>query len=88
MPGCRLLCRFFKTYFLDVCLDLTADPVPNVRLHLAALLPALKQSIRQAGSAIHVTLLLSNAASECYMLRSYRLFLATDRCFVCSAQLY
>jgi len=44
-------CRFFKTYFLDACLELTTDPVPNVRLHLAALLPALKQSIRQAPSS-------------------------------------
>ena len=41
-----LLHRFFKSYFLDACLELTADPVANVRLHLAALLPALKQSIR------------------------------------------
>lgn len=42
------LCRFFKTYFLDACLELTSDPVANVRLHLASLLPALKQSIRSA----------------------------------------
>jgi len=47
----ELICRFFKTYFLDPCLELTTDPVPNVRLHLAALLPALKQSIRQAASS-------------------------------------
>lgn len=40
--------RFFKTYFLDACLELTSDPVANVRLHLASLLPALKQSIRSA----------------------------------------
>ncbi|KAL3156729.1 hypothetical protein ABBQ38_001004 [Trebouxia sp. C0009 RCD-2024] len=42
----RFSTKFFKSYFLDACLELTADPVPNVRLHLAALLPALKQSIR------------------------------------------
>ncbi|DBA65676.1 TPA: hypothetical protein ACH3X2_002731 [Trebouxia sp. C0005] len=42
----RFSTKFFKTYFLDTCLELTADPVPNVRLHLTALLPALKQSIR------------------------------------------
>ena len=40
------MCRFFKTYFLDACLELTSDSVANVRLHLASLLPALKQSIR------------------------------------------
>ena len=44
--------RFFKSYFLDACLELTADPVPNVRLHLAALLPALKQSIRSPPTSI------------------------------------
>ena len=35
-----------KDYLLDVTLELLSDPVPNVRLCAAALLPALKQSIR------------------------------------------
>jgi serine/threonine-protein phosphatase 4 regulatory subunit 4 len=42
----RFSSRFFKEYLLDVTVELLADPVPNVRLVAATLLPALKQSIR------------------------------------------
>jgi len=35
-----------QEYLLHVTLELLSDPVPNVRLAAATLLPAMKQSIR------------------------------------------
>jgi serine/threonine-protein phosphatase 4 regulatory subunit 4 len=37
---------FFKEHFFESVLDLTTDPVPNVRLRLCPLLPKLKAIIR------------------------------------------
>lgn len=36
---------FAQAYFLDCCLDMFYDGVPNVRLHALNLLPRLKQTI-------------------------------------------
>ena len=82
MPGGatseRDVCRFFKVYLLDTCLELTSDPVPNVRLHLASLLPALKQCIRYTSSSsltLHAAVLfcqkLSSSSVHCFI---YHLF--------------
>lgn len=35
-----------QDHFLDMILELLADPIPNVRLSATSLLPALKQTIR------------------------------------------
>ncbi|XP_042903187.1 serine/threonine-protein phosphatase 4 regulatory subunit 4 isoform X2 [Parasteatoda tepidariorum] len=37
---------FFKTYFFKPVLNLSADPVPNIRLRLCAILPRLKSLIK------------------------------------------
>jgi hypothetical protein len=42
----RFSSRFFKENFLGVAMLLLVDPVANVRLTAAALLPALKHTIR------------------------------------------
>lgn len=42
----RYSARWVKEYAFDLCLELLYDPVPNVRMQIVALLPALKQ-VRQ-----------------------------------------
>ncbi|KAK9819789.1 hypothetical protein WJX72_002412 [[Myrmecia] bisecta] len=42
----RYSTKFFKEFFLDLCIDLLNDPIPNVRLHVCQLMPILKQTIR------------------------------------------
>ncbi|KAJ9523823.1 hypothetical protein QJQ45_020014 [Haematococcus lacustris] len=42
----RFSSRFIKEWVFDLCLELLYDPVPNVRLQVTHILPALKQTIR------------------------------------------
>ena len=37
---------FFKEYFFEYALSLTADPVPNIRMRMCRLLPSLKRLIK------------------------------------------
>lgn len=42
----RFSSRFVKDWLFDLCLELLYDPVPNVRLTAASILPQLKQCVR------------------------------------------